>query len=152
MNILIEADRPIRDSGNALPARRTSPWLGGLLLVLGVTGFSAVWIMLGAFTSRQNSWMAVIAALDIAWMLRLGGWKPGLRRAAAGVAATGLIVLLANWGITATHLGKAMGLQVWTSASKLGFDHAWTLAQLANGVGDLLWLAMALVIAALASR
>ena len=142
---MIRADRSAPDAA----ARRT-PWLGSLLLALGIGGFAAVWIMLGAFTSRQNSWMAVLAALDIAWMLRLGGWRPGPGRAAVGMAATALTVLLANWGITASHLGRAMGLQAWESALKLGSDHAWTLAQLANSGGDVLWLALA--VAAFASR
>lgn len=150
MNALIRTDRPARTSETA--TRRRTPVLAGLLLALGIGGFTAVWIMLGVFTSRQNSWMAVLAALDVALMLRLGGWPPGLRRAAVGVASTVLIVLMANWGITASHLGRALGLLPWNSALKLGFDHAWTLAQLANGVGDLLWLALAMVVAALASR
>ena len=148
---MIPADRPRRIAAADSSARRT-PWLGSALLALGIGGFAAVWIMLGAFTSRQNSWMAVLAALDIAWMLRLGGWRPGPRRAVVGVAATAMTVLLANWGITASHLGRAMGLQTWESALKLGSDHAWTLAQLANNAGDVLWLALALVIAAFASR
>lgn len=143
------ADRPAIHS--PAPARAT-PWLGALLLALGIGGFAAVWIMLGAFTSRQNSWMAVLAALDIAWMLRLGGWRPGPRRAMAGMTATALTVLVANWGITASHLGRAMGLQAWESALKLGSDHAWTLAQLANDAGDVLWLVLALVVAAVVSR
>ncbi len=123
-----------------------------LLPALGIGGFAAVWIMLGASTGRQHSWMAVLAALDIAWMLRLGGWSPGPRRAIVGVASTALIVLMANWGITASHLGRALGLLPWNSATKLGFDHAWTLAQLANGVADIMWIALALVVAAFASR
>ena len=145
------ADAPARNATASACAGRT-PWLGGALLALGIGGFAAVWIMLGAFTSRQNSWMAVLAALDLAWMLRLGGWRPGPRRAVVGVIATALTVLVANWGITASHLGRAMGLQAWESALKLGSDHAWTLAQLANNTGDVLWLALALVIAAFASR
>lgn len=120
--------------------------------MLGIGGFAAVWILLGTFTARQHSWMAVLAALDIALMLHLGGWAPGPLRAAVGVASTLLTALIASWGITASHLGRALGLLPWESAMKLGFSHAWTIAQLANGVFDLLWLALALLVAALASR
>ncbi len=108
--------------------------------------------MLGGFTGRQHSWMAILAALDIALMLRLGGWSPGPRRAIVGILSTVLIVLMANWGITASHVGRAFGLLPWNSALKLGSDHAWTLAQLANGTADLALIALALVVAALASR
>lgn len=127
-------------------------WLSWVLLLLGASGFAAVWVILGLYTNTQNSWMAVLGALDIAWMLRLGHWPPGPRRAALGVAATVAILLMANWGITSGQLGGALGLQAWDSALRLGLHHAWTLAQLANGPGDALWLGVALVVAALASR
>ena len=70
----------------------------------------------------------------------------------AAVIATGLIVLLSNWGITAAHLGSELGLQPWASALKLGSDHAWTLAQLANSAGDALWVVAAMVVAAFTAR
>lgn len=127
-------------------------WLSWLLLLLGVGGFAAVWVIVGLYSDAQSSWMAVLGALDVAWMLRLGHWPPGPRRAALGVAATAAAMLLANWGITSGQLGAALGLEPWDSALRLGLHHAWTLAQLANGVGDALWLALALVVAALAAR
>jgi len=151
VNALIGSYDSVRMDTPTLSTRRT-PWLAWALLLLGISGFVALWITLGFASARQNSWMAVIGALDVAWMLRLGGWPAGPRRAWAGVTATALIVLLANWGITAAQLGRELGLQPWTSALKLGAHHAWTLAQLANGFGDLLWIALALAVAALASR
>ena len=135
----------------SLPAPR-STWLSWALLLLGTCGFAAIWVILGLYSDTQNSWMAVLGALDIAWMLRLGHWQPGPRRAALGVAATVVMMLLANWGITSGQLGGVLGLGAWDSAVKLGLHHAWTLAQLANGIGDALWLVLALAVAALSSR
>lgn len=134
-----------------LPAPRTT-WLSWALLLLGTCGFAAIWVILGLYSDTQNSWMAVLGALDIAWMLRLGHWRPGPRRAALGVAATAVMMLLANWGITSGQLGGVLGLDAWDAAVRLGLHHAWTLAQLANDIGDALWLALALLVAALASR
>lgn len=134
-----------------LPAPRTT-WLSWALLLLGTCGFAAIWVILGLYSDTQNSWMAVLGALDIAWMLRLGHWRPGPRRAALGVGATAVMMLLANWGITSGQLGGVLGLDAWDSAVRLGLHHAWTLAQLANDIGDALWLALALLVAALASR
>jgi hypothetical protein len=132
--------------------RLAAPWLAWALLAFGTCGFAAAWITLGFFNGSQNSWMAVIGALDIAWVLRLGGWPRGLRRAAIAVTATAAIVALANWGLIASQLGLMFGLAPWDSALKLGIHHAWTLAQLANGGGDLAWFGLALLVAALASR
>ena len=138
------------------PASRTSrasiPWISWLLLVLGTCGFAAAWITLGFFNASQNSWMAVIGALDIAWMLRLGRWPRAPSRVAVALVATVAIVVLANWGIIAAQLGVMLGLTPWASALKLGFHHAWTLAQLANDAGDLAWLLLALLVAAVAAR
>lgn len=134
-----------------LSPRRTT-WLSWLLLLLGVGGFAAVWVLVGLYSDAQSSWMAVLGALDVALMLRLGQWPAGPKRATLGVAATLAMMLLANWGITSGQLGDVLGLQPWDSALKLGIHHAWTLAQLANGAGDALWLVVALVVAALASR
>lgn len=134
------------------PPSQNATWLSWLLLLLGAGGFAAVWVLVGLYSNVQSSWMAVLGALDIAWMLRLGHWPPGPRRAALGVAATLVVMLLANWGITSGQLGAALGLETWDSALRLGLHHAWTLAQLANGIGDVLWLALALVVAALTAR
>lgn len=135
----------------SLSSPRTT-WLSWLLLLLGACGFAAIWVIVGLYSDAQNSWMAVLGALDVAWMLRLGHWPPGPRRAALGVAATAATVLLANWGIISGQLGAALGLDPWNSALRLGLHHAWTLAQLANGVGDALWLGLALAAAALTAR
>ena len=135
----------------ALPLRRIT-WLSWLLLVLGIGGFAALWVLLALSTDRQNSWMAVLGAVDIAVMLRLGGWPAGPRRALAGVLATVAIVLLTNWGIIASQLGADLGIAPWDSALRLGTHHAMTLAGLANGAGDAAWIALGLVVAALTAR
>lgn len=134
------------------PPARTVSWLSWLLLLLGAGGFAAAWVALAWSNDTQCSWMAPLGALDIAWMLRLGGWPRGPRRAILGTAATALIVLVANWWIIATQLGAGLGLEPWNSALRLGMHHAWTLAQLANGPLDLAWIVAGLVLALFASR
>jgi hypothetical protein len=130
------------------PARRLAP----VIAVAGSSCFAAAWILLATALGSQCSWMAVLGALDAALLLRLCRARPGWTRAAWGVIATAAAIAIANWGIAATHIGKAMGLLPWDSALRLGSGHAWTLLQLANDVVDLAWLAAALVIAAVVSR
>lgn len=124
-----------------------------LLMLLGACiGFVVVWVVLAWSKNSQCGWMALLAALDAAWILRLSGWPAGVQRALIGVVATAGIVLLANWFIIAVHLGEVMGLDPLGSAVRLGLQHAWTLAQLANGGFELAMIGMALLLAAIASR
>lgn len=147
-----------------MPPMRSSPRSAGhehrlprqllswLLLVLGVCGFAAAWVMLALYTGRQYSGMAILGALDVAIILRLGHWRPGPGRMALAVLTTTAIIVLVNWTIIAAHLGAMLGLSPWDSALRLGVHHAWTLATLANGIGDLAWLAAACLLAAISSR
>ena len=64
--------------------------------------------------------MAVLGALDVAWILRLSGWPAGPRAALAGVVATAAIIALANWWIIAAHLGAVLGFDPLESALRLG--------------------------------
>ncbi|HZV23477.1 MAG TPA: hypothetical protein VFF93_06890 [Luteimonas sp.] len=133
--------------------RRTAPsLLAVLLLVAGCLGFAAAWVLVAFARDRQCSWMALLAALDAVFLLRMGRVPPGATRSLLAVAATALTIVLANWGIAAAQIGRAMGLLPWESIGKLGPFYAWTLANLANPPVELLWLAASLVLAALASR
>ncbi|WP_460762810.1 hypothetical protein [Lysobacter fragariae] len=144
-----------------MPASPTLPspqrrWLAHsyrLAMLLGAcAGFAAIWVVIAWTSNRQCGWLAVLGALDVAWMLRLAGWPRGWRRALAGVAATAAIVVVANWWIIAAQVGSMLGLQPLESALKLGFHYGWLMAQLANSTFDIAMIAVALVVAALASR
>lgn len=133
------------------PAATPTP-LAWALLLLGTLGFAAAWASLSLATGRTHAWLALLAALDVAVLLRLGRWQPGASRAIGGTLAWMAIVVLATWSVIAGHLGKVFGLTPWTSALRLGADHAWTLAGLAFTPADLAWLAAGLVAALFASR
>lgn len=131
---------------------RPAYWPSLVLLLLGSLFFIAIWIMLAVHQGKPCGWMAVLAAIDAAIMLRLGGMRRGLARMLLAVFATVAIIALVNWGTAATQIGFAMGLNPWDSALKLGMDYAWTLAGLANQTMDRVWMAVALALAAIAAR
>jgi hypothetical protein len=133
-------------------AVRRARWLAPALLLLATLGCAAAWILVALAAGRQSSWMAVVAAIDAAVLLRLARAPAGAARAAAGVAATVATIALANWGIAAGEVGRSVGMLPWAAAIRLGPDYAWTLAELANGAADRLWLAAAVVVAAVGSR
>jgi hypothetical protein len=134
------------------PAARGSRWFALTLLAIGSFGFAAAWVLVAFARDRQCSWMALLAAIDAALLLRLARMPGGWTRVALAVAATATTIVLANWGIAAAQIGRSMGLLPWDSLMKLGPTYAWTLANLANPPADLLWLAAALVLAAVASK
>ena len=144
--------RPVTPAARRTFAPVAAPLTGWLLLVLGVATFVVAWVALGFSSGRQHSWMAVLGALDVALMLRLGRWRPGSLRIPVAVLATFVIIALANWGQIAAQLGKMLGYAPWESAVRLGFHHAWTLTRLANDTTDVVWWLLAVVVAALASR
>ena len=135
-----------------IPHPRPARWLAPLMLILGGALLAVCWILLSLYLGRACGWMAVAAALMSALMLRLGGMQRGWARMAWATAATLLLIALVNWGIAAAHIGASLGLDPFDSALKMGFGYAWTLARLANGTADLVWMAIALPTAAVAAR
>jgi hypothetical protein len=127
-------------------------WFAIVLATLGSTGVAAAWVAASMIAQSQCAWMAVVAALDAAWLLRLAGAPRGNGRMLAGLASTVVAIALAHWGIVSAHLAGMMGLGFVDTALRLGPTLAWTLSTLANTGSDLAWLAAGLVVAVLASR
>lgn len=122
------------------------------LLLLASAGVAAAWALLAVAVDRQCGWMAVLAALDAAWLLRFGRMRPGLARMALAILGTLLAIALANWWIAGSQIGLMVGLPPWVAIPRMGWDHAWTLSGLANGAAELAWYGVALVVAAWTGR
>ncbi|MCS3746536.1 hypothetical protein FHY18_002132 [Xanthomonas arboricola] len=131
---------------------RTAHWLWPPLLLLGGVTALIAWLLIALALGNQAGWMAVLVALEVAWMLRLGTLRAGRLRIGVTVATTALIIVGANWGIASAQLGGSLGLDPWTSAQKMGPRLAWTLLQLANNAFDLLCYVAAVVVAWWAAR
>jgi len=128
-------------------------WAFRVACLLGAcAGFAAIWVILASATQHQHSWMALLGALDVVWVMRLVGWPAGPRRGWVAMVATAVIAAAANWWIIALQLGYSMGFSPLDAALRLGPHHAWTLAQLANGPLDALLIVAGLAVAAIASR
>ena len=113
-------------------------------------------------TSRHGHWLwlfmlalgslTLLAALEAAWMLRLGGMPAGWPRPLLAVAATVAMIVAVQWLVASAHIGAQMGLAPWQAAPKMGANYVWTLTQLANTWLDLAWLALAPLLALWAAR
>jgi hypothetical protein len=126
---------------------RARPALAWLLLPVVVSGFAALWTLAALYSGHQSSFMAVVGAVDVLWVLSLAPALRTVMRAAVAAVATVLLVLLANWAIIAINVGAPLGLAPLDAMGKLGLHHALTLARLANGWVDAVWIALALAAA-----
>lgn len=131
------------------PAPRRIPrWLLPVMLVVASACVLVVWVSLALYLERQTGWMALLVALDVVLVLRLGGMAAGTRRAMLAAAVTVAISALALWTVSATQLGFAFGLAPWESALRLGAHHGWTLISLSTTPLDVLAMVAAPLLAA----
>jgi hypothetical protein len=131
-----------------MPSPSDSPrWYALPLLALGAAGFAAFWMLLALALNRQCSWLAPLAALDMALLLRMAKWPAGVSRAAWATLATAFVIAAANVLIAAGQVGQNFGLRPWESALKIGPSYAWLLLTLALDRIDLVLCATGLLVA-----
>ena len=138
-------------SSNATRAR-TVTWLWPFMLLLGLLVAPMAWVLLALMTGRQAGWMAVVTALELVFMLRLGTLGPGRMRIALVVLGTLLVSAVAYWSIASAWMGGSIGLNPMDAALRMGPHLAWTLITLANGAMEWIWLAVGVVVGAWLAR
>lgn len=129
----------------------------GWLLLAAVTvaitaGLSAVWAGVAALSGGNASWMAVVAALDSALLLRLAGHPPGDRRAALGLLITAVTVASSAVLVAAAKIGMVMGVKPMVALGRISAEMVplWLGAQV--GWMDALWVAAGLLVAWFSAR
>lgn len=83
---------------------RTAHWLWPPLLLLGCVTALIAWILVALALGHQSGWMAVLVALEVAWMLRLGTLPAGPLRVGITLVSTVALIVAANWGIASAQL------------------------------------------------
>lgn len=115
-----------------MPPTHPGRWAwSALVLAVGVAGMGAVWVAASVLSGRPCSWLGLVAAVDMALLLRLAGAPGGWPRVLAAVLATVAAIVLSRWLIVATQLGVTLGLPPLASALRLGPNLAWELNRLA---------------------
>ncbi|HDS0950492.1 TPA: hypothetical protein QDZ34_002961 [Stenotrophomonas maltophilia] len=138
-------------SSNAARAR-TVTWLWPFMLLLGLVVAPMAWLVLALMTGRQVGWMAVVTALELVFMLRLGTLGPGRLRVVLVVLGTLLVSAVAYWSIASAWMGGSIGLNPMDAALRMGPHLAWTLTHLANGAMEWIWLAVGVAVGAWLAR
>lgn len=125
-----------------------SIWLlTAVCVLIGVLGLAAGWTGAALLTRQQCGWIALVAALDAAVMLRLANFPSGQLRAALALGTTLAAIALANYFIVAARLGARLGIEPSESLRLLSVEMAWLLAGYANSAWDLAFLGVAAVLA-----
>lgn len=125
---------------------RSVNWLWPLMLLIALVAAVLLWWFVALASGRQAGWMAVVGAVELAFMLRLGALRRPWPRIGLTLLGTVLVAAVANWAIAASYVGSSLGLVPWESALRMGPHMAWTLIQLANGAAEVMWLGVALVV------
>jgi hypothetical protein len=141
----------------ALPGAVRAPTLGVRVLatlsgLAAVAGVAAIWSGLTVLRGDPCGWMAIVAALDAALLLRLASFPPGRERAAFAVAITLATVAAAAFLFATAHVGLLLGMRPSESVWKMSVGLARLYVQANTGWVELAWVAAAVAIAWRSSR
>ncbi|HEX5693628.1 MAG TPA: hypothetical protein VFY00_03295 [Arenimonas sp.] len=118
-----------------------------LAWVAGVLGMVALWTAVTLALRSPSGWLALVAAVDLALLLRLAAMPSGHGRAWAAVAGTAVAIALGYWFHAAIMMGLMLGLQPVESALRLGPVLAGELIRQGTSAWDLAWALLALPLA-----
>jgi hypothetical protein len=133
-------------------SRPTPRWLAFAACFVAIVGVSAVWAGVSLILAGICAWIAVLAALDAALLLRLASWPSGSGRAALALAVTLATVLVANYFVASAQIGRVMGLRPVEAVTRMSLDLAALYAQSNFGPIEAAWYAAAAVVAWLSAR
>jgi hypothetical protein len=108
---------------------------------------TAVWLALSMALRSPCGWLAPLAALDMALMLRLSAAPAGKLRAALAVLGTAAAIAASYWMIAATQMANLLGLSPLESAQRLGPVLAGELVRHMTSGWDIGFAALALLLA-----
>jgi hypothetical protein len=132
-----------------LPASHFSRWLLPIVaLCIGISGITVVWVAVAILSEGTCGWLALLAAMTVAVLLRLTQAPSRLARGIVAAFGCALAIALTLWMIAATHFGFMFGLGPITSALRLGPVLAWEVTRLTLRPLDWLFIALSLPLAA----
>lgn len=77
--------------------------------VLALAGIAAIWGGVGLFRRSPCGWMALIAAVDAAILMRLSGFPAGAMRAHITLVITALSIVAGGFVVAAASIGIGFG-------------------------------------------
>jgi len=126
-----------------------SRWLLPMIaLLIGNLGVTVIWVAVAILSNRPCAWLALLAAAEVAVLLRLTNAPAGALRIAVAIIACASATALTLWMLAATHLGFVFGLGPVASALRLGPVLAWEMTRLTLQPVDWILIGLSLPLAA----
>jgi hypothetical protein len=118
-----------------------------LVSVVAIAGVGAIWAGVSLIVGGNAGWMALVAALDAALLLRLSGYPKGSERAFFAVMITLATTAFAGYLIATARIGLAMGLRPAEAIGRMSLELGWLYVESNSGWVELGWLAGACLLA-----
>ncbi|MGQ0801728.1 MAG: hypothetical protein ACT4NL_16640 [Pseudomarimonas sp.] len=115
--------------------------------IAAVAGVAAIWSGLTVMLRDPCGWMAVLAALDAALLLRLASFPPGRERALFALVITWATAVAGAYLFASARVGLLLGMMPSESIWKMSYSLAYLYVQANTGWVELAWLAAASVLA-----
>ncbi|MCX7555535.1 hypothetical protein OS187_01575 [Xanthomonadaceae bacterium JHOS43] len=91
--------------------------------LLAIAGIAAIWAGFGLFRRSPCGWMALVAAVDAAVLMKLAGFPAGAVRARIVLAITVMSVLTGGFVVAAVSIGAGFGIlpheAIWRTGPEL---------------------------------
>lgn len=123
--------------------------LGVLAALLAAAALGAIWSLVGLAGSGRAAWVAPLAAIALASLLRFNSHPPGRTRALVSAALLVLTAAHANYLMAAGFIAGQMGLDLLDALRIIGLDMALAVSRAHADAGDALAYAIALGLALL---
>lgn len=119
---------------------RSALFLAALTGIAAVAGVAAIWAGASVMLQSNAPWMALIAALDAALLLRLAGVEPGRLRAGSALAIVLGTSAVAAFFIASVRIGLSLGLRPAEALWRMSGELSWLYVSANAGWSEVLWL------------
>lgn len=121
--------------------------VAGFTALVAVAGIAAIWAGVSLALRGPCGWMALVAAIDAALLLRLAGLAAGRYRAGVAVTTTVLSILAGIFVVGSVNIGVGFAILPHQALWLTGPQLAWTWWQLNTGAWEVLLAVLALPLA-----
>jgi len=107
---------------------RVGLWLGFATAMMSALAGGAVWCVLVLRTGYEHTWLSLVCAMVIAWILRANGFAGSRIGAALAALCTALACIYAQCLLAIGDVAQAMGFSLRDTLYRIGVDFVLAIA------------------------